>query len=98
MNFGYIPHWNAANQSLYVTNATKSLIRYDAVTKELYEGTFVDDSFEVDFFLPTTEENYFLSAHGRNVYILEWDGLNSNVNIVRKIATLAGRYRYLELY
>lgn len=91
MNFGYIPHWDAKRQSLYVTNATVSLIRYDAVTQQLYEGIFTDTTFKVDFFLPTTEgENRFVAAFGRNVYILEWDGFNSNVEIVRKIATLQG--------
>lgn len=91
MNFGYIPHWNAERQSLYVTNAAISLIRYDTVTKQLYEGTFTDTSFKVDFFLPTTEgENYFIASYGLNIYILEWDGLNSNVSIVRKIGMLQG--------
>lgn len=114
MNFGYIPHWDAKRQSLYVTNATVSLIRYDAVSKRLYEGVFTDTTFKVDFFvsyiysfiyfsasfplfiiiyfqLPTTQgENRFVAAYGRNVYLLEWDGFDSNVEIVEKIATLPG--------
>lgn len=35
-------------------------------------------------------ENHFVAAFGMNVYILEWDGFNSNVTIVKKIATLQG--------
>lgn len=91
MNFGYIPHWDAERQSLYVTNATKSLIRYDAVENKLYEGIFSGTDFKVDFFLPTSEdENNFVAAYGRNIWLLEWDGFDSNVTIVRKIAILQG--------
>lgn len=90
MNFGYVPHWDADRQSLYVTNATVSLIRYDAATNQLYEGTFSDTNFKVDVFFPTDDENRFVAAFGMNVYILEWDGFNSNVTVVEKIGTLQG--------
>ncbi|XP_037044175.1 regucalcin-like [Bradysia coprophila] len=91
LSFGYIPHWDASKQSLYVTNALISLIRYDAVTKQLYEGTFTDPNFEIDFFLPTNDcQDCFVASHGLDVYIVHWDGFNSNVTFVRKMTELSG--------
>lgn len=90
-DFGYIPHWDAEKQSLYVTNAGKSVVRYDSITKQLYEGKFIDANFKVDFFLPTNEcENCFVASAGLNMYIVSWDGFNSNVTFVRKVTTIQG--------
>lgn len=90
-NFGSIPNWSAEKKSLYVTNAGISLVRYDAATKQLYEGKFIDSSFKVDFFLPTTEcENCFVASAGLNFYIVHWDGFNSNVTFVRQVITIQG--------
>lgn len=91
LDFGYIPHWDAKKQSLFVTNAGKSFIRFDSVTKQVYEGKFVDANFKVDFFLPTNEcENCFVTSGGLNMYIVNWDGFNSNVTFVRKVTTIPG--------
>ncbi len=69
-----------------------SLVRYDAITQQLYEGKFTDPNFKVDFFLPTSEcPDCFVTSHGLDVYIVHWDGYNSNVTFLRKVTELPGR-------
>lgn len=95
LNFGYIPHWDAGKKSLYVTDPGKSLVRYDTVSKQLYEGKFSDPDFKVDFFLPTSDcKNCFVASAGLDVYIIYWDGCNSNATVRRKVATLPGKNGY----
>lgn len=76
---------------MYVTDPSNSLVRYDAISEQLYEGKFTDPDIKFDFFLPTSEcINCFVASAGRDVYIFNWDGYNSNATVIRKITTLPG--------
>lgn len=57
----------------------------------MYEGKFSDPNFKVDFFLPSSEgEDLFVTSYGLNMYIVHWDGFDSNVTFIRKVAALPG--------
>ncbi|CAH1118002.1 unnamed protein product [Phaedon cochleariae] len=78
------PHWDADTQSLYYVDIIgKSIHRYVPAT-QTYTKAVIDTNKNVSLIIPVRgEKNKFVVTIGRQLVLIDWDGVSKNVSIIK---------------